>query len=58
MGNDDDRIVEVDEELLKPADGVEIQMVGRLVQEQDVGVSEKVPLPEGLSPSRCRSDLS
>ena len=41
MGNDDDGIVEVDQELLKPADGVQIQMVGRLVQEQDVGVSEK-----------------
>ena len=41
MGNDDNRIVEVDEELLKPADCIEVQMVGRLVEQKDIGVSEK-----------------
>ena len=41
MGYDDDSVFEIDKELLKPLDGVEIQVVGRLVQKKDVRVSEK-----------------
>ena len=39
----DDRVFEVDKELLQPSDGIEIQMVRRLVQKKDVGVSEQGP---------------
>ncbi|MCR5738827.1 MAG: ATP-binding cassette domain-containing protein [Lachnospiraceae bacterium] len=41
VGYDDDGIVEIDEEFLKPADRFEIQVVGRLVEKKDIGVSEK-----------------
>ena len=41
MGDDDDCIGEVDQELFKPVDGIQIQMVGRLVEEQDIGIAEQ-----------------
>ena len=41
MGYDDNGILEVDEELLEPLDGVEIEVVGRLVEEQDVRITEQ-----------------
>ena len=41
MGHHDHRVVKVDEKLLQPGDGVQIQVVGGLVEEQDVGVSEQ-----------------
>ena len=48
VGNNDDRVVEVDQEFLQPGDGVQIQMVGRLVQQQDVGVAEQGPGQQDL----------
>ena len=44
MADDDDRVVEVGQEVLKPVDALKVEVVGRLVQKQDVRVSE-----EGLS---------
>ena len=41
VGDDDDRVLEVDEELLKPVDRVEVEVVGRLVEQQDVGIAEQ-----------------
>ena len=40
MGYHDNSILKVDQELLKPCDRVEIQMVRRLIEEQDIRVSE------------------
>ena len=48
MGDHDDSIFEVDQEFLEPADGVEIQMVRRLVQQQDVRISEQRPRQQDL----------
>ena len=48
MGNDDDGVGEVDEELLKPCDRVQIQVVGGLVQKKDIGISEKRPRQQHL----------
>ena len=41
MGYHDNGILKVDQELLEPCDRIEIQVVGRLVEKQDVRVSEK-----------------
>ncbi len=41
MGDDDHSIFKIDQKLLKPADGVEVEMVGRLVEQQDIGVAEQ-----------------
>ena len=41
MGNDDDRIVKIDEELVEPVDSVEIEVVRRLVEQQNVGIAEQ-----------------
>ena len=41
MGYDDNGVLKVDQELLKPCDRIEIQVVGRLVEQQDIGISEK-----------------
>ena len=41
MGYDDHGVLEVDEELLEPLDGVQVEVVGRLVEEQDVRVTEQ-----------------
>ena len=41
MGYDDNGILEIDEEFLQPGDRVQIQVVGGLVQQQDVGISEQ-----------------
>ena len=48
MGNDYNCIGEVDQKLLKPCDRVQIQVVGGLVQKQDIGISEKRPGKEHL----------
>ena len=40
MGYDDHRILKVDQELLQPCDGVQVQMVGGLVQQQDIRISK------------------
>ena len=41
MGYNDDRILKVDQELLEPCDRIEIQVVGRLVEKQDVRIAEQ-----------------
>ena len=41
MGHHDDRVFEIDEEVLQPCDGVQIQMVGGLVQEQYVRIAKQ-----------------
>ena len=41
MGYDDDRVLKVNQELLKPCNCIQIQVVGRLVQKQDVRISEQ-----------------
>ena len=41
MGNHDDRVLEINQEILQPADGIQIQVVGRLVEQQDVRITEK-----------------
>ena len=41
MRDDDDRVREVREEVLEPVDGRHVEMVRRLVEQQDVGVAEE-----------------
>ena len=41
MGHHDDRIVEIDQKFFQPCDGIEIQMVGRLVEQQDIRVAKE-----------------
>ena len=41
MGYDDNGILKVNEEFLQPCDRIEIQVVGRLVEKQDVRVTEQ-----------------
>ena len=41
VGDHDHGILKIDQELFQPRDGVQIQMVGRLVEEQDVRVAEQ-----------------
>ena len=64
MGYNDDGIVKVDQEFFEPFDRREIQVVGRLIEEQDVRVSKKclskkdfdlLAVRSGL-PSVCNED--
>ena len=48
MRYNDDSVLKVNKELLKPCDGIKIQVVGRLVEEQYIGVTKK---------SSCKKDL-
>ena len=41
VGYDDDRAVVIHEEVLQPDDGIDVQIVGRLVQQNDVRMAEK-----------------
>ena len=41
MGYHDNGILEVDQEFLQPCDRIQIQMVGRLVEKQDVRITEQ-----------------
>ena len=41
MGNDDDDVGEIVQIILQPADSVDVQVVGGLVQQQDVGGAEQ-----------------
>ena len=41
VGDDDDGVLEAEEEILQPGDGLQIEMVGRLVQQEHVRVAEK-----------------
>ena len=48
VGDYDNCILKVDQEILQPGDGIQIQMVGGLVQKQDIRVAEQ---------SLCQQDL-
>ena len=39
--DNDNGIFKVNQKLLKPCNGIQIQMVGRLVQKQDIGIAEQ-----------------
>ena len=41
MGYDNDCILEIDQEFLQPCNGIEVQVVCRLVEEQNVRASEE-----------------
>ena len=41
MADHDDRIREIQQEVFQPADGLDIQIVGRFVQQQDIRISEQ-----------------
>ena len=41
MGYNDDSIFKVDQKFFQPCDGIQIQVVGRLVQKQNIRVSEQ-----------------
>ena len=41
MGDDHHGVLKIDQKLLEPGDGGQVQMVGRLVHQQDVGVAEE-----------------
>ena len=41
MGNHDDGVVEAVQEILQPGDRLQVEVVGRLIQQQYVGVAEK-----------------
>ena len=41
MGNCDHGVVKVDQEFFQPCDGVQIQMIGGLVQKQDIRIAEE-----------------
>ena len=58
MGYYDNGILEINQEVFQPCDRIQIQMVGRLIQQQNVGDYRTVPWPTGPSPSGCRPDPS
>ena len=41
MGDNNDSVFEVDQEFLQPVDCIEIQVVGRLIEQQDIRITEK-----------------
>ena len=41
MGDNDDRVIKVDQKFFKPCDRIQIQMVGRLIKEKDIRISEE-----------------
>ncbi len=41
MGDHDHRVLKVDQELFQPGNGVQVQVVGRLIQKQDVRVAKQ-----------------
>ena len=41
VADDDDRLSRLDEEVLQPLDGLDVQVVRRLVKKQDVGLLQK-----------------
>src|SRR5699024_2006401 len=41
VGNDDYRVVKIDQELLQPLDRIQIQVVGGLIEKQDIRISEQ-----------------
>ncbi len=53
MGDHDDGVLEVDEELLEPLDCLHVKVVGRLVQKEDVRVAEQCLREEDLDLERA-----
>ena len=41
VGYDDDRVVEINKEIFQPCDGIQVQVVGRLIQKKDIRVAKK-----------------
>ena len=41
MGYHDNCVLKVDQKLLQPRNGIQVQVVGRLIQKQDVWVAEQ-----------------
>ena len=41
MGYNDNGVLKVDQKFFKPCDRIEIQMVGRLVEKQDIRIAEE-----------------
>ena len=41
MGYYDNGILEINQEVFQPCDRIQIQMVGRLIQQQNVGITEQ-----------------
>ena len=41
MGYYDNGILEINQKFLQPCDRIQIQMVGRLIQQQNVGITEQ-----------------
>lgn len=48
MGNDDDETGVIQEKVLQPVDGLNVQMVGRLIQQDDFGIAEESLSQENL----------
>ena len=57
VGDDNDCIGEVDQKFLQPVDGVQIQMVGGLVEEQNIGIAEQSAGKQDLD-LLCAGDLA
>jgi hypothetical protein len=51
VGDDDDRVLEPGEKLLEPGDGLQVQVVRRLVEQQDVRVTRLGKSTRTLSPA-------
>ena len=43
MRNDNDRVLKVDQKFFQPSDGIQVQMVRRLVHQKDIRFAEKGP---------------
>ena len=41
MGDNDHDVVKVDQEFFQPPDRIQIQMIGRLIQQKDIRVAEQ-----------------
>ena len=41
MGHYNDSILKVDQELLQPFDGIQVQVVGRLIQKKNIRIAEQ-----------------
>ena len=49
MGDNDNGVFEVDQKILKPCDRIQIQMVGRLVEKQNVRIAEQCLRKQNLN---------
>ena len=48
VGYDDNGVLEIDQEFLQPVDRVEVEMVRRLVEQQDIRIAEQCAVPAAL----------